>query len=111
MGDSVYNNHLASEATGKIQELEKAVSKLVIDSNALSNFADRVKKMSVTNHSVITGNAHPGGGGTWFYCGTSRETMIKQLCTNAVHASVTHIGSSSGCGCGCVRYSVVCINY
>ncbi|RWQ04063.1 hypothetical protein [Mesorhizobium sp.] len=109
--DKVYSNHLASQATEQIESLEKTVEKLTGSNQELSELAERVKKMTITNHPVILGNAHPGGGGKWFPCDQNMDVATKQLCEGAELSAWKTIGVQSGCGCGCTRLTVTCVNY
>ena len=110
--DSLYNNNVASDATAKIRGLQQTLSAEQGKNVELSNFKARVDKMNVDIIPVVTGDAHPGGGGTWYPTNTNMDDVTKKLlCPGAVWSGWKRIATEGGGGHGYGRNAVVCIRY
>jgi hypothetical protein len=109
--DSIYNNELASDATARIKGLTTSLEATSRERDTLRALKERVDKMNVEVLPIVIGDKYPGGGGKFYYCGTTVETIKKDLCADAVSARVDLVLQSWGGSCGYNRYVAVCVKY
>jgi hypothetical protein len=110
--DTIYNNHLASDATAQIAGLTKSLKEVTENRDELIKYKSRMDDMKVEVASVIVGSPHPGFGGKLYACYTPTDLIKKDICDSAPYSRIDVIQRATGGGhCGYTRYAVVCLRY
>jgi hypothetical protein len=111
--DSIYNNSLASDATSKINDLQKSLSSAQNDnvslSTRLSNANKKIDGIKISPHRIMIGQYNPGGGFEFHGCGTDLNQVRDSLCKGSVQSSITQGNSVSGHQCGYTDFVIACL--
>ncbi|MCK1640463.1 hypothetical protein IVA95_23475 [Bradyrhizobium sp. 157] len=111
--DSIYNNSLASDATSKIEGLQRTLATLQAQKSELDGkFAEANKKLDgikMVPHRVMIGEHNPGGGFNFYGCYTNLDMVRDNLCKGSAQAIVTKGNSVGGHRCGYTDYVVSCL--
>jgi hypothetical protein len=107
--DTLYSGNLASETAGRIGALREALTKEKTRADEAVAENEKLKKRRIAAFAAVDGQFNPGNRGKHFGCGTSPDTIVRNLCPNAISHVILGHGTESGGQCGYTYYHVACL--
>lgn len=115
LADTLYSNHLASQATSTIGSLQAnlndVTARFTATSSNLNTLTERLRNLRLESKTVVLGQFHPGGNIEHRGCGSSIEAVQAEICPGAVSITNHHVQSVGGHQCGYATFSVACVYY
>lgn len=104
--DTLYNNHLASLSTARIDTLTSSLTDALADKTAIEEELRKLQNTKLVSFGIVIGERNPGHGWRHYPCGTNIDDAIARECRGAIKVTKDRLWDESGDGCGYLHHTV-----